>query len=578
MDPPHAGPQERADLDAFAEAFVRCYPNAHRAAMDLLLGALPHVKDGEVLEGEDAFNYMIELRQRMVGAATETAAHYDSETWLVLIRRLSPRALSLAESGTMDYDGDSTERVAENLVGTARGEHLDLESATVPTAVCMRLAKLFALAGMIDSLEGAVRCATKGVKYRVRRRLRPRPFDSDTLRASLREFDLRSSWKSAEGAARLESITSDNFEGDPPMLVAYRFKDGLAIDQTWDGPFRAADPVEDIVRFTVRAFTTGDETYTVLGRHGVLASFENPVATASLIVFGNALLRHVLDVDDAAGATLPRRGLLRIDTQVLTARINDTLHGEAIAAWLKANGQAAQSASDVLTNIGALYAHGRRSLPGPVIQDSGGQTIVDAWAYAWHVTDGLKLSPHTGGAIANLSAAQFETATQDLIDTSVLAPPPELRKLRGKTLRLDGQAVTDIDAILVADKTKVFLISCKKYLIRRDYLAGEYTAVRSGMQRLDAALDEWQDRVATFRSSPVGDNYDFSGYEIEGFIILPELMFTPRSDSRQTLHFRNDDLFFTKVESYSQLAATLEMASWEPEPPALKALRLSAQR
>ena len=543
--------------------------------MELLLDGLPRVQSQEVLQGEAAYNYMVELRQNMVDAATEVATAYDSETWLFLIRRLSPRALSHAQSGTMDYEGDSTERVAENLVGTARGEHLDLESTPAPTLVSMRLAKLFALASMVDDLEGAVRSATKGVKYQVRRRKRPRPFDSDALRASLREFDLRSSWKSADDAERLETITSDDFEGDPAMLVAYRFKDGLGIDQTWKGAFRSAEPVEETVRFTIRAFTTGDETYTVLGRHGVLASFEDPEATASLIVFGNALLRHVLDVDDAAGTTLPQLGLLWIDTDVLTARVGDTLNNDAVAVWLTANGQASLSTSEVLANVRALYTHGRRSFPGPVLQDNDGQTLVDAWGYAWHVTDGLKLSPHTGGPIANLSAAQFESATQDLIDASVLAPPAKLRALRGKTLRLNGQAVTDIDAILVADKTKLFLLSCKKYLIRVDYLAGEYAAARNGTQRLDAALDEWKDRVATFQESPIGDNYDFSGYDIEGFIVLPELIFTPRKDSRETLHFGRNDLFFTKVESYSQLAATLEMASWPPEPAALRALRLS---
>lgn len=577
MYPPHAGPRSRADFDEYDETFVRCYPSAHRAATDFLLGALPRVNDGDVLAGEDAYNYMVELRQSMVDAATEVATAYDSETWLLLIRRLNPRALSYAQSGTMDYDGDSTERVAENLVGAASGEHLDLESAPAPTAVLMRLAKLFALAGMVDSLEGAVRSATKGVKYQVRRRKRPRPFDSDTLRASLREFDLRSSWKSADEAARLETIASDDFEGDPPMLVAYRFKDGLGIDQTWQGAFRDAEPAEDTVRFTVRAFATGDETYTVLGRHGVLASFENPVSTASLIVFGNALLHHVLNVGDASGSTLPRLGILWMDTDVLTSRIDDTLRSESIAAWMTTNGQAALSASDVLANVRALYSHGRRSFPGPVLQDSGDQTLVDAWAYAWHVTDGLKLSPHTGGPIANLSAAQFETATQALIDMSVLAPPAELRELRGKTLYLNGRAVTDIDALLVADNTKLFLISCKKYLIRVDYLAGEYPAARSGMQRLDLALDEWKDRVTTLENSPIGDNYDFSGYDIQGFIVLPELMFTPREDSRETIHFGQAELFFTKVESFGQLAATLEMASWPPEPPALRALRLSDQ-
>jgi len=573
--PPHAGPQVRADLNAFDEAFVRCYPSAQRAAMDLLLGSLPRVNDGEIVEGEAAFDYMIELRGKMVDAATEVATYYDSETWLVLIRRLSPRALSYSESGTMDYEGDSTERVAENLVGTARGERLDVESAQVPTTVSMRLAKLFALAGMVDSLEGAVRSATKGVKYRVRRRRRPRPVDSDELRDALREFDLRSTWRTADGAARLQEITPDCFEGDPPMLVAYRFVDGLGIDQTWEGPFRDAQPVEETVRFTIRAFTTGDETYTVLGRHGVLASFANPSATASLIVFGNALLRHVLDSDDAAGATLSRLGLLWIETEVLTTQINDTLHHEATAAWLADSGQEALSASDVLANVRALYTHGRRSFPGPIMQDRGHRTLVDAWAYAWHVTDGLKLSPHTGGAIANLSAEEFEVATQNIIDESVLAPPIELRELRGKTLRLNGQPVTDIDAILIADMTKLFLISCKKFVIGVDYRAGDYRAARNREQRLSAALDEWRDRIATFRNAPIGDNYDFSGYEVEGFILLPELVVTRRSDARETLHFGGDGLFFTKVESFGQLVATLEMASWPPEPPGLRALHRS---
>lgn len=575
LAPPPAGPRVRGDLGAFDEAFVRCYPSARRAAMDLLLGSLPRVDDGEILEGEAAFDYMIELRQKMVDAAMEVTTYYDSETWLVLIRRLSPRALSYSESGTMDYEGDSTERVAENLVGAARGEHLDVESAQVQRTVSMRLAKLFALAGMVDSLEGAIRSATKGVKYRVWRRRRPRPVDSDELREALREFDLRGKWRTADGTARLEEITSDSFEGDPPMLVAYRFVDGLGIDRTWEGPFRDAQSVEETVRFTLRVFTTGDETYTVLGRHGVLASFANPVATASLIVFGNALLGRVLDSDDAAGATLPRLGLLWIDNDVLTAQINDTLHQEATAVWLADSGQEALSASEVLANVRALYTHGRRSFPGPIVQDSGHRSLIDAWAYAWHIADGLKISPHTGGAIANLSAEEFEVATQNIIDASILAPPTELRDLRGKTLRLNGQSVTDIDAILVADTTRLFLISCKKFVVGVDYRAGDYRAARNREQRLNAALDEWSDRVATLRDAPIGDNYDFSGYEVEGFILLPELVFTPRTDARETLHFGSNGLFFTKVESFGQLAATLEMASWPPERPALRALHQS---
>lgn len=572
-EPTHAGPQERGDFDAFDEAFVRCYPSASKSAMNVLLAALPMLKDEAVLEGQAAFDYMIVLRQKMVDATTETATYYDSVTWLHLIRRLSPHALSFAESGTTDSEGDSTQRVAENLVGTAQGELLDTTSGSVPTAVSMRLAKLMALAGMVDSLEAGVRSASKGVKYKVRNGRRPAPFDSDALRAALRQFDLRSSWSSADDEVRLRVIDQDDFEGDPPMLVAYRFKHGFALDETWNGPYTSAQTTDEPVQFTIRAFLTGDEKYTVLGRHGVLASFENPAEPASLIIVGNALLHHVLNFAGTAGQTLPRLGLLWIATDDLRAQVDAALERPAVATWLSENGQRALTAAQALHHIHDLSDRGRRSFPGPVLQERDGRTLVDAWAYTWHVTQGLKLSPR-GGPIANLSAEQFEIVTQELINASVLAPPPRLRALRGKVLRSNGLPVTDVDAVLVTG-TRLFLISCKRFVTPVAYLAGEHAAVRSGMQRLDKALDEWRERIATLRKHPVGDNYDFSSYDIEGFVLLPELIFTPRSDSRELLRFGRNDLFFTRVESFSQFAATLEMASWPVEPAELKALRLA---
>lgn len=574
LEPPHAGPQGRADFDAFDEAFVRCYPSALQSAMNTLIESLPTVNEGDVLEGQAAFDYMITLRHKMVDAATEAAASYDSVTWLNLIRRLTPHALSFAASGRTDTEGDSTQRVAENLVGTARGEFLDTASMSIPTVVSMKLAKLMALAGMVDSLESGVRSASKGVKYKVRNRRRPVPFDSDALRDALREFDLRSSWSSADDEVRLKEIDQDVFDGDPPMLVAYRFHHGFALDETWGGPYISASPIEEPVQFTIRAFVTGDEKYLVLGRHDVLASFDDPTAAVCLIVFGNALLRHVLAFAEDAGQTLPRLGLMWIANDDLQARVDATLRDPAVLTWLSENKHNTLTAVQVIQRVLDLYQHGRRSFPGPVLQEHAGQTLVDAWAYAWHVTHGLKLSP-SGGPIANLSGEAFELVTQELIDASVLAPPVKIRELRGKDLRLNGRSVTDADALLVAGN-KLFLISCKRFVTPVAYLAGEHAAARSGTDRLDKALDEWRDRIAKLRENPVGDNYDLSGYEVEGFVLLPELVFTPRKDSRELIRFGRNELFFTRVESYSQFAATLEMASWPTEPAPLWATRVSA--
>ena len=136
-----------------------------------------------------------------------------------------------------------------------------------------------------------------------------------------------------------------------------------------------------------------------------------------------------------------------------------------------------------------------------------------------------------------------------------------------------GAHVVDVGALRVASNPDAPRLSSKAVAVLIELVRNAGDTVTR-----DRFLDVvWKDRVTTLENSPIGDNYDFSGYDIHGFIVLPELMFTPREDSREIIHFGQAELFFTKVESFGQLAATLEMASWPPEPPALRALRLSEQ-
>lgn len=572
--PSHPGPQTREELNAFDELFLRCYPRASEDAMTVLLNALPVVDEGEVLRGEAAFDYMIELRQRMVDATFEAAKFHDSITWLNLIRTLSPHALSLATVGTTDGEGDSTQRVAENLTGRAVGIRLEIpRGEALGTAVLMRLARLMALVGMVDSLEAAVRSASKGVKYRVSNRRRPKPVESDDLRDALREFDFRGKWQTADDELRLKEVDNIDFVGDPPILVSYRFVHGSAVDETWSGPYRSAEKFDLPAQFTARAFTTGNHLYAALGQHGVLASLDDPASAAALVIFGHALLEFVLEAAPDAGDTIPHLGTLLLSQDLLRASVEAVLTRPNVQAWLKPNGQDGISVAEVTRRVRSFYQAGRRSFPGPIIHDDDSNVLVDVWALAWHVTHDLKITAH-GGRLANLTGEHFELFVQKLIDASVLAPPKVLRDLRGKVLRLGGNAVTDVDAILVSGTT-IFLISCKRFLTPVDYLAGENKAFKNGMDRVDKALDQWRDRVQTLRNSLKGDNYDFTGYTIEGFVLLPELVFTPRSDSRETIRCGTDDLFFTRLENFGQFAATLEMASWPKEPPALRWARLS---
>ncbi|AZC14471.1 hypothetical protein DT073_12825 [Microbacterium sp. ABRD28] len=516
--------------------------------------------DGELLEGALAFDYLVTLREALVVAASDLADEYHSASWLELLRLLNPAATRDIGPYGADADFQSLFRVAENLVGSANGATLHSLSETgVPTAVSMRLARLLALAGLVDDLEGAIRSSTKGATFRVYRRRRPRITKNDELRDALAEFDLRNRYSNVEHHAYLDQRGTYDLPGDPAVLAVFRFPDGFALNPTWTGAFRGATLTDDLAQFTVRVFTTGDPTNAVLGQ-GALDAFDDPDATAAIVVFGHALLRRVLERDTAAGQSLTRYGTLRIPAHELESEVAEALEESNVSEWLSLHGRAALGVDQVLRLVDGMFHLGRRSYPGPILHSVQDDVLVDVWALSWHMTVGLRIDPSIGGALVNASAEEFELVTQSVIDGTPFAPPPDLRKLRGRTLRLAGAPITDVDALVVVGR-KLFLISCKRVTLRVDYLAGDYRSVRNAQSRVDSALDEWSERIRIIRGSPIGDNYDFTGYEIDGFVVVPELVYSSRAKSRELLRIGVERFFFTRVESLAQLTATLTMAS-----------------
>lgn len=544
----------------YDEAFRACFAPALEWAARLYLDSLPIVVDGSTLEGAPAFEYLVSLRAALVATVEERAAVYSSSSWLYLLRLLNPAAVRGVGSFGADANFQSLFRVAENLVGSADGPPLHGASEQgVSTATSMQLARLLALAAIVNDLEGAIRSSTKGARFQVFRRRRPKLVRDDELRDALAEFDLRSGYENVEHHAYVTQNTRYDLSGDPPVLCAFRFPDGFAVNPTWRGPLPGAEIVDDLAQFTVRVFTTGDPTHAILGA-GALEAFDDPDTTAAIVVFGHAMLLRVVEGDNTAGRSITRFGTLRLTDQELRADVERALIKPNVEAWLRFHSRTHFTVDAVLSLVFGAFRPGARSYPGPIIHASGDEVVVDVWSISWYMTVGLRIDPSVGGALVNSSAEDFELATQSAIDGSSFAPEPALRGMRGKTLRLAGKPITDIDALLVVGK-KLFLLSCKRVTLRVDYLAGDYVSVRNAQSRIDTALDEWAKRVATLREFPQGDNYDFTGYEIDGFVVVPELVYSSRADSRQRLRIGVGNYFFTRVESLAQLTATLRMAS-----------------
>jgi hypothetical protein len=125
-----------------------------------------------------------------------------------------------------------------------------------------------------------------------------------------------------------------------------------------------------------------------------------------------------------------------------------------------------------------------------------------------------------GGSVANAWAFAFEREVQALIDSSSWQPSAQVRDLVGRTARLNGEPITDLDAI-GENGGRLLLVSCMSVAGSDGYLRGDFNAVRNLRTAVESKVAEWDDRLDQLRRAPVGDNYDLAGYEIVGAVVVP---------------------------------------------------------
>ncbi|MNJ64612.1 hypothetical protein D3C77_605730 [compost metagenome] len=103
--------------------------------------------------------------------------------------------------------------------------------------------------------------------------------------------------------------------------------------------------------------------------------------------------------------------------------------------------------------------------------------------------------------------------------------------LRQRALRVDGQQLTDIDAIGSYDDT-LLIISCKSIPYTREYDQGTHRAIRNAASTVDNGVDFWTNIVSQLTANPIGDNFDFSGYkQIVGVVCTPFAVYTSDAKS-----------------------------------------------
>jgi hypothetical protein len=181
------------------------------------------------------------------------------------------------------------------------------------------------------------------------------------------------------------------------------------------------------------------------------------------------------------------------------------------------------------TSVAGYYSSTWPLEHGNPIRITGSYVCVDMWAASMGFLNGIRF-PTAQGRVANDRAERFEDIVQEAVDRTPWLDD-EAKALRQKTLRYQGNALTDIDAIGSRNGT-LLIISCKSIPYTLAYDKGEHRAVRNAEAMTTAAVQHWHAIVEHLQKNPVGENYDFSKFEkIVGAVCTPFVVYTAVASS-----------------------------------------------
>jgi hypothetical protein len=162
---------------------------------------------------------------------------------------------------------------------------------------------------------------------------------------------------------------------------------------------------------------------------------------------------------------------------------------------------------------------------GPVCREFDNGICLDLAAASMRL-DAILKYPSTQGEIANARSEHFETEVQSVIDRSDWFPSSEIKKIRGRQLKNNGNVITDIDAIGEKDES-LLLVDCKSVIYSGDYDIGDYKTVRNASSLVRESVKKWKDICNRLHSNPIGNNYNISKYKnLFGVVCTPHVIYS----------------------------------------------------
>jgi hypothetical protein len=229
--------------------------------------------------------------------------------------------------------------------------------------------------------------------------------------------------------------------------------------------------------------------------------------------------------------TYMRRGYRVVERELLDVELERALGylRETRIAGLLPETRVPRSAAQVIEVMDQLQGSVWPPVPGSPLRpvNAGRHVIVDLEG-ATRLLSHLLARPPLEGKEANDWSGHFEEHVQAVVDRGPLAPAAHIRMLRGRTLRLHGSSITDIDALGTLGTDALLLLSCKSVPYSSAYDRGEYRTVRNVSTSAVVALTRWQELIGLVSEHRHGDNYDFTEFNrILGVVVMPFRPFVP---------------------------------------------------
>lgn len=483
---------------------------------------------GSVLDREAAYDAIKQLHDSCGEAMRAHAQRYSRLQWLWYSRRIPSKFVA----GNIATTEGSVRALFETACAlwAPVDVRFDVDSDTGGIAfafddrVALDVLVMVAFARRLHSLQATFRWVGKGAPIEFVAETRPAARPGAALVAAVELYDQRVTHELPQ-FTRLGTVMSSATGG--PLEF-------MPIGSLW----RMPTPEWSTLRHDP---FTGERTeilarYSFAGVYfaGVLAMLDgdrldndpvwSPIIGSLVIVLTIGYIMHLLRSTDAdsslgTGYTLVRRLELVEIVAKVSASINSSLETAGLRVRVPARFEDFWRDVQSPCKLWPLR-------PAPIVLETAQGFLLDFANATQRLYTELEY-PQTAGDVANYRSRHFELSIQSGVDSSEWRPPPTWQALRGRTLKLDGDALTDIDAVGHRDGT-ILLISCKSVRYSGEYDSGDWRSVRNAASHIVESVQELRNKIAILKDRWTDITPTLPPYErLVGVVCTPHVFFTP---------------------------------------------------